>query len=157
MAFCPNCGAQIQDNSAFCGSCGKSANAAAPSTGYAAAAPTPAPAANSGMADNVAGLLAYLFIPAIIFLVLEPYKKSRFVRFHSFQCLFFAIAWFVLWFLLMIVATMPFVGTALFFLYPLISLAGLALGIFLMVKAYQGQIFKLPVIGDLAEKQANAV
>jgi uncharacterized membrane protein len=45
----------------------------------------------------------------------------------------------------------------MFFLYPIISLAGLALGIFLMIKAYQGQIFKLPMIGDLAEKQANAI
>lgn len=151
MAFCPNCGAQIQDNSTFCGSCGKSVNAAAP-TGYAAAQ---TPVANGGMADNVAGLLAYLFIPAIIFLLVEPYKKSRFVRFHSFQCLFFAIAWFVLWFLLTIVTSV--VGVFMFFLYPIISLAGLALGIFLMIKAYQGQIFKLPMIGDLAEKQANAV
>lgn len=157
MAFCPNCGAQIQDNSAFCRSCGKSANAATPATGYAAAAPAQAPAANSGMADNVAGLLAYLFIPAIIFLVVEPYKKSRFVRFHSFQCLFFAIAWFVLWFLLTIVAMVPFVGSVMFFLFPLIGLAGTVLGIILMIKAYQGQLFKLPVIGDLAEKQANAV
>lgn len=151
MAFCPNCGAQIQDNSTFCGSCGKSVKAAAP-TGYAAAQ---TPVANGGMADNVAGLLAYLFIPAIIFLLVEPYKKSRFVRFHSFQCLFFAIAWFVLWFLLTIVTSV--VGVFMFFLYPIISLAGLALGIFLMIKAYQGQIFKLPMIGDLAEKQANAV
>jgi len=49
------------------------------------------------MTDNVAGALAYVtFIPAIVFLVLEPYSKNRFIRFHSFQCLFFCGALFAL-------------------------------------------------------------
>ena len=50
------------------------------------------------MADNVVGMLAYFtFIPALIFIVIEPYNKNRFVRFHSFQSLFFHLAWFVIW------------------------------------------------------------
>jgi uncharacterized membrane protein len=161
MAFCPNCGAQIQGNAAFCASCGKSTAVAATPGGAAAGtapapATSPAPAANTGMADNVAGLLAYLLIPAILFLVIEPYNKNKFVRFHSFQCLFFAAAWFVLWIALTVVAMVPVVGTMLIFLYPIVGLAGLVLVVFLMVKAYQGQLFKLPAIGDMAEKQANA-
>lgn len=155
MAFCPNCGAQIQGNAAFCASCGKSTGVAA-APGGAAAGAAPAPATNTGMADNLAGLLAYLLIPAVLFLVIEPYNKNRFVRFHSFQCLFFAAAWFVLWIALTVVAMVPVVGTMLMILYPIVGLAGLVLVVFLMVKAYQGQLFKLPVIGDMAEKQANA-
>ena len=43
-----------------------------------------------GLEDNVAGMLAYItIIPAIIFLVVEPFNKRRFVRFHSFQSIFF--------------------------------------------------------------------
>ena len=78
MAFCSECGTQVADGVQFCTSCGKPMGARA-----AAAAPASAAAAG-GLADNVAGLLAYLtIIPAIIFLVIEPFNKNRFVRFHE--------------------------------------------------------------------------
>jgi uncharacterized membrane protein len=103
------------------------------------------------MADNVAGMLAYVtFIPAIIFLLIAPYNRSSFVRFHSFQCIFFSVALFVIH---LVLGFIPVLGWALSLL---VSLAALVLWIMLLVKAYQGQRFKLPVIGDLAEKQAAA-
>jgi uncharacterized membrane protein len=103
-------------------------------------------------------LLAYLLIPAIAFLVIEPYNKRRFIRFHSFQCIFLAVALFVLGIAMSILWHIPFLGwLVLFLLWPLISLAELILWLFLMYKAYQGQMFKLPVIGDMAEKQADAM
>ena len=143
MAFCPNCGTQIAEGAA----CPKCAGAAA-SAGAAA----------GGLTDNMAGALAYVtIIPAIVFLVLEPYNKKRFIRFHSFQCIFFAIAWTVLWIALAFIGHIPFLGWATLLLWPLISLAGLVIWIILVLKAYQGQTFKLPVIGDMAEKQANTV
>jgi uncharacterized membrane protein len=114
--------------------------------------------AGAGLTDNMAGALAYVtIIPAIVFLVLEPYNKKRFIRFHSFQCIFFAVAWTVLWIALAFIGHIPFLGWATLLLWPLISLAGLVIWIILVLKAYQGQMFKLPVIGDMAEKQANAV
>jgi uncharacterized membrane protein len=110
------------------------------------------------MADNVAGMLAYItIIPAIVFLVVEPYNKSRFVRFHSFQCIFFAVAWTALWIALSIFAHIPILGWLSILIWPLIGLAGFIIWIILLVKANQGQMFKLPFIGDLAEKQANAM
>ena len=110
------------------------------------------------MADNVAGMLAYVtIIPAIIFLVIEPYNKSRFVRFHAFQCLFFAIAWTVLWIALSIVAHIPILGWLTILIWPLVGLAGLVIWVILLLKANGGQMYKLPVIGDMAEKQANAM
>ena len=67
----------------------------------------------AGLADNVAGALAYVtIIPAIVFLVLEPFNKKRFVRFHAFQCIFFAIAWIVLWIGLSFIGHIPFLGWA---------------------------------------------
>ena len=76
MAFCNICGAQIADGTTTCAACSSRAPAAPRGQ-------------RSGMADNVAGMMAYItIIPAIIFLVTEPYNKNRFVRFHSFQNLF---------------------------------------------------------------------
>lgn len=110
------------------------------------------------MTDNVAGMLAYVtLIPAIIFLVMAPYNKNRFIRFHSFQCIFFAIAWTVLWVALNIVAQIPVFGWLTIIIWPLVGLAGLVIWIVLVLKAYQGQRWKLPVLGDIAEKQANAI
>lgn len=133
----------MADGATVCPGCGKAAATAA-----TAAAPA------SGLQDNVAGLLAYLFIPAIIFLVLEPYNRNKFIRFHSFQSLFFTAAMIALNFVLAIIAMIPFLGFVTLFLWPLIYLASFILWIVLMVKAYGGQKFKVPVIGDLAEKQA---
>jgi uncharacterized membrane protein len=118
---------------------------------------TTAPAA--GLTDNVAGMLAYVtIIPAIVFLLLEPYNKRRFIRFHAFQCIFLCIALIVVSVALQILLHIPFIGWAVAILvWPLIGLAELILWIFLLVKAYQGQMFKLPVVGDMAEKQANTV
>jgi len=110
------------------------------------------------MADNVAGMLAYItIIPAIIFLVVEPYNKSRFIRFHSFQCLFFAAALFILHVGLSIFTFVPFMALITLPLHLLVSLGGFIIWIVLLLKANQGQMYKLPVIGDLAEKQANAM
>jgi len=155
MAFCVHCGNQIADNVTFCPTCGKAA-------GQPAAAPQPAPAASTGMEENIAGMLAYFtIIPAIIFLLIEPYNRNRFVRFHSFQCIFAAVALIVIDVALSIVSSilhfLPVIGWFLTgLLWPIWGLAQLALWLLLVIKAYQHQIFKLPVIGDMAEKQAGA-
>jgi len=146
MAFCNMCGAQIADGTTTCAAC--------------AARVPPAPVAAvpaQGMADNVAGMLAYItIIPAIVFLVMEPYNRNRFIRFHSFQCLFFAAALLALHIGLSIFTIVPFLALITFPLHLLVSLGGFVLWIVLLLKANQGQMWKLPVIGDLAEKQANA-
>ncbi len=147
MAFCPKCGAQIADG-ATCVKCA----GGAPGT-----VPVAQVATGGGLEDNVAGALAYVtIIPAIVFLVLEPYNRKRFIRFHSFQCIFFALAWTVLWIGLSIIAHIPFLGWMTIIVWPLISLVGFVIWLILVLKAFQGQMFKLPVIGDLAEKQAGA-
>jgi uncharacterized membrane protein len=150
MAFCTACGAPIPDGASSCPACHRGANQAAAST-------APAQGSTGGLADNVAGLLAYVtIIPAIIFLVVEPFNKNRFIRFHSFQSIFFVVAWTVVSIGLGIVAQIPVLGWATLLVWPLVGLGGLIIWIVLLLKAFQGQMFKLPIIGDLAEKQANA-
>lgn len=143
MAFCNMCGAPIADGATTC----------AAHSGRAAAMPG---GATSGLADNVAGMLAYFtIIPAILFLVLEPYNRSRFVRFHAWQCIFFNLAWWVLWIGLRIVVHIPLLGFLTLLVWPLVGLGGFIVWIIMVMKANQNQMFKLPVIGDLAEKQAG--
>ncbi len=113
--------------------------------------PPAAPAATTGLADNVAGALAYVtIIPAIIFLVMEPYNKRPFVRFNAFQCLAIAVCGFVLSF---VCAVIPFLGW--FILMPLLMLTMFVTVILCIVKAYGGVKFKLPLLGDFVENLAS--
>lgn len=144
MAFCNMCGAQIADGTTTCPACSSRASAAPVSAG--------------GLTDNVAGMLAYVtIIPAIIFLVMEPYNKNRFVRFHSFQSIFFCVALIILQIGLSIMTTVPFMALITIPLHLVIGIGAFVLWIILLLKANQGQMYKLPVIGDMSEKQANAI
>ncbi|HEU5404024.1 MAG TPA: zinc-ribbon domain-containing protein [Terriglobales bacterium] len=145
MAFCSSCGAEVAGNAAFCPRCGKPTAAA--SAGPAAPAPAAAPAA--GLQDNVAGLLCYFLIPAIIFLVMEPYNRNKFIRFHAFQSIIYEIVWIVV---AAVVGMLPIINLLLL---PVASLAFFIGWIICLIKAFQGQMFKLPVIGEIAEKQAG--
>lgn len=174
MAFCANCGATVS-GAGFCGSCGRPLAAAAPPAQMAsaphaagmAAAPTmqtvPAGgAAASGLTPNVAGALSYLlgFITGIIFLVLEPYKRDPFVRFHAMQSILlsagyivFHIAWGML---VSAVATVG--GFLVLVLVPIgfvISLCLFSFWLFLMYQAYKGNQFRIPFIGAIAAKQVG--
>jgi uncharacterized membrane protein len=135
-----------------------------PPSGYVAAPPPPpgyaqAPA-SSGLSDTAAGALAYVtIIPAIIFLVMEPYNRKPFVKFHSFQCLGLAVGWIVVWIALAILSVIlhfiPFLGFFMIFIYPLVGLCFLILWLLCILKASQGGAFKLPVIGGFAAKQSG--
>lgn len=147
--FCSSCGMQLPDNANHCTGCGKPAQSAG---GGAAGAPTQSGA--GGLTDNVAGLLAYVtIIPAIIFLVIEPYNRNRFIRFHAFQSIFFFVAVIIVSVVMPFIAVIPFFGVLL---WALVCLAELILWLLLLFKAYSGEMWKLPVVGDIAEKQANA-
>jgi uncharacterized membrane protein len=150
MAFCSACGGQIPAGATVCPACSQSA-ASAP------AAPAVAQATAGGLGDNVAGMLAYVtIIPAIIFLVMEPYNRNKFIRFHSFQSIFFGVAVVAIHIALSVLAVIPLFIFLTLPLHLLVSLGALVIWIILLMKANQGQMYKLPFIGDLAEKQANA-
>jgi uncharacterized membrane protein len=130
----------VPDGATNCPNCGL-AQATAP------AAPAGSP--QLGMEPNIAGALAYIWIVAIIWLVLEPYNKNRFIRFHAFQALAFTVVWFVMWWVL---AFLPLLNLLLI---PVAWLGGFVLWVFLVYKAYSNEYFKLPVIGDWALTQAG--
>ncbi len=103
-----------------------------------------------GMDENIEAALSYLlgFITGILFFVLE--KDSKFVKYHAMQSIAFFIALFVINIVLGIILSISIVGLMLF---PLIYLIEVILWIYLMYQAYKGEKFKLPVVGDFAEKQ----
>jgi uncharacterized membrane protein len=106
---------------------------------------------DTGLQQNVAGLLCYLlgWITGIIFLILE--KDNRFVRFHAVQSI---IVFGVYTVISIILNWIPVVG---WILNTILGIAAFIFWIVLMVKAYQGKMYKMPVAGDIAEKQAQAV
>ena len=103
---------------------------------------------STGLQPNAAGLLSYLagFITGVIFYVIE--KDNKFVRFHAMQSIIVFGFLFILGLALPII---PFIG---WFLAPILWIGELILWIVLMVKAYQGEFFKLPIAGDIAEKNS---
>lgn len=107
----------------------------------------------AGLPDNIAGMLAYLFLPAILFLFVRPFNRNRFIRFHSMQCLLTAGVFLVLHLAFFVVA--KFLPLLVFPLVGLLLLAEFMLWLLLLVKAFQGSMFKLPIIGELAEEWAG--
>jgi len=115
------------------------------------------------MADNLASMLCYVLglITGIIFLVLEPYSKNRTVRFHAFQSIFLnvaiiaidIVAGIVFRILLEILGFFAFLGIIF---WPIFGLGCLCLWLFLLFSTYQGKTIVLPIIGPLAQKQAQS-
>jgi uncharacterized membrane protein len=139
----------MPDQTAICPNCGYIKQAASRARGTVGVFP-----------ENIAGALAYItVIPPIIFLLIDPYRKNRFVRFHSLQCLLFWLAMFVIAAVLRlaepVVFLIPNFGYLSFLLMAMLSaLAAFVIWLVLVVKALQGEALKMPVVGDLAERQA---
>ena len=128
-----------------------------PQAGYP---PVAGATTTTGLSENSAAALAYVtIIPAIIFLVLEPYNKMPLVRFHSMQCLLLAGVSFVLQVGLTIVAIflhfIPLIGILFSLLHLAVFLCIAVAWLMAIIKASKGEWFKLPVIGDYALKMAR--
>ena len=146
MAYCKSCGTEIVGNAEFCAKCGTRNNA--PVAGKNKT--------SMGLDENVAGALCYAlgFITGIIFFVME--KDNKFVKFHAVQSIatflpLMAIGW--------IISSSLMWSYSMFWLIGIVSsllaLVELILWLVLMMKAYQGEKFKLPIVGDIAEKQSE--
>ena len=173
MANCTKCGAAIADDSAFCGACGQPRAQTGAAAG-GSATPAPAVAVGSGASSsgvstgtgltmNLAAALSYALglITGILFLVLEPYKNNKFVRFHAMQsvifsavCIVFAIVWSILVGILVSIAGFWVLTVDV----PLRLLIGLGIFVFwlyLMFQAYSNREYRIPWIGDIAAKQVH--
>ena len=109
---------------------------------------------STGIQPNVAGLLSYLlgWVTGLIFFLME--KDNKFVRFHAMQSMIVFGGLTVLNIALSMIFSMLGIYFGLLFIFRLVGLAVLVLWIVCMIKAYQGEKFKLPVVGDIAEQSA---
>jgi len=144
MAFCKACGQNI-GTANFCPNCGANQSAVpAPSSPPSAAPPASSPTA--GLEENVAGLLCYAlgWVTGIVFLLID---KRSFVKFHAAQSIVVFGGLHIIHFALRFMRGFMFS----FGLQTLIGLAGLVLWILLMVKAFQHEMFRLPIAADIAD------
>lgn len=155
MPHCTKCGAAVADGIAFCGSCGAPIGAASGGGAGAAAAPA---AQTQGLAENAAGALCYAlgWITGLIFFFID---KRPYVRFHAAQ----SIVVFGGLHILEIACGMFFGFSMLGFggglvgfglgtlIYMVLSIGTLILWILLMIKAYQGQKFRVPIAANIAD------
>jgi uncharacterized membrane protein len=137
----------MPDISEFCPGCGRPVGASA------------APAADSH--EALLAALAYVAVaPAILFLAVPALRHSRFVRFHSWQSIFFAaaaaVAALVMKLLFGVFSILPAIGLLLAWLcVGVVFIGTVVIWVLLTVKAVQGQSYELPVIGSMAAQLAD--
>ncbi len=111
--------------------------------------PPTVPAQEEAMSPNVIGGLAYItIIPAIIFLAMAPYNRDPFVRFHAWQSLIFGVLCLIV---NIVLGVIPILGWIVLVFF---SLGALVIWLIAMFKAFQGEKWKIPFIGNYAEQQA---
>jgi uncharacterized membrane protein len=158
--FCSKCGAENPEGAKFCSKCGAELGAPAK---LSEAVAKPEAESSTGLSANVAGLLCYVggvippiplgWISGLVFLTIE--KKSTFVKFHAWQAIMVFGALAVLNLIFFPLHFIPFIGLGFWILSVIVMVASIVLAIILMLQAYQGKMWKLPLVGDWAEKQAS--
>ena len=145
--ICSNCDAPMPDISAFCPACGSSVAAEK----FSASDPR----------ERVLGTLAYIgLLPALVFLAVPAVRRNSFIRFHSWEAVFFSgssiLLGLALRLLFVLFSLLPIVGFLLAWLSLGIGALGIVtLWVVLAVKAAQGQRYELPLIGPLAAEFAS--
>jgi uncharacterized membrane protein len=113
---------------------------------------------HGGISDNAAGVISYFtFIPAILFLLLPPYKNSNSVRFHAWQSVLMWMLAFVVYIILGAVALLTLMMSMSFLGYAvrLLSLLWLAVWVACVIRALNGKRLKVPILSGVAEKLAE--
>ncbi|MCR4440759.1 MAG: zinc-ribbon domain-containing protein [Peptococcaceae bacterium] len=141
--YCPKCGRGLEDTAKFCPNCG---TPAAPGASQAASAST-------GLPENLAGLFCYIlgWLTGLVFFLID---RRSFVRFHAMQSI---ITFGCVTILNILISALSVIGFWSLFhlLNNIIMLIAMVAWVLCMLKAYQGQRYKLPFFGDLAERYAG--
>ena len=148
MPYCVQCGNQVGTGDAFCARCG----AAQPPP------PNPVTDALSGMSPRTASLLCYIpvlgWIAAIVVLASTRFRNNMNVRFNAFQGLYLFVAWLIVDWVIGPLTLIPAPGPH-HLVANLLKVAIFGAWIFMIVKVSHDQVYKLPILGDLAEKSVS--
>lgn len=168
MAFCTGCGAQVAEGTGFCPKCGRPMSVAPPA-GHPQPAAQPAlgsqnqaASGGTGLDENIASALCYLvgWVTGIIFLIVD---KRPTVRFHAAQSIVVFGGLSIIYYIILSMFAMSIaVGTFGVWsfgltIFWLVRLVFFVLWILLMVKAYQRQMFRVPIAANLADTLVGKV
>lgn len=118
--------------------------------------------AGTGIAPNMAGALSYFLgaLTGVLFLIID--KDRPFVRFHAMQSIVLSVAWVGLWIvfsvLSMILGAVPVLGWLIGLLISIaLGIGGFVLWLYLMYRAYSGDEWEMPMVGEYARRFAAEV
>lgn len=164
MPFCVQCGTQVRDTDRFCGKCG-TPQPAAPAGAWTSAGPSASTGARAAfdplasLNSRNASLLCYIpmvgWVASIVILASNRFRHDAEVRFNAFQGLYLFVAWLIVDWVVTPFLVLPFHGWDYgprHFLPSLLKAAMFAVWIFMIVKVSQGQTYRLPVVGELADR-----
>ena len=150
MPFCCQCGQKVGSSDVYCAVCGARQPASAPSPDYL-----------HGVSPRTASLLCYIpilgWIVAIVVLASAKFRHDTRVRFHAFQGLYLFVTWLIVdWVVGPMFAFPHMFGVQIYRIFPvLLKAAVFGAWIFMIIKTAQDEMFKLPILGDLAEKSVS--
>jgi len=154
MPFCTQCGTAVGDADRYCGKCGAPQALAGTSASSGGSTPNPL----TGMSSRTASLLCYIplvgWIAAIIVLASTRFRSDHDVRFNAFQGLYLFVVWLIVDWVVSPVFFIP--GFAFHSVFPnLLKLVVFIVWIIMIIKVSQGELYRLPIVGELAERSVS--
>ena len=150
MPFCCQCGQSVGSSDVYCAVCGtRQPFSAAPAADYM-----------HGISPRTASLLCYIpivgWIVAIVVLASARFREDTRVRFHAFQGLYLFVTWLLVDWVLSPMFHVTFWGPPFHNFFPgLLKVVIFGAWIFMIIKTSHDETYKLPILGDLAEKSVS--
>ena len=150
MPFCCQCGRAVSNKDVYCAVCGARQPNSTPATDYL-----------GGISSRTASLLCYIpivgWVVAIVVLASARFRNDASARFNAFQGLYLFVAWLIVdWVLSPIFHFSSYGGPPFHRIFPgLMQVAILCAWIFMIIKTAHGEVYKLPILGELAEKSVS--
>jgi uncharacterized membrane protein len=148
MPYCCQCGKTVGDRDVYCAACGKRQPAPKSATDYL-----------TGITPRTASLLCYVpivgWVVAIVVLASVRFRNDTRVRFNAFQGLYLFVAWLIVDWVLSPLFHFPYPGAHMRIFPALMHVALLCAWIFMIVKTAHDEVYKLPILGELAEKSVS--
>jgi uncharacterized membrane protein len=150
MPYCCQCGQVVGNQDVFCANCGNRQPEAKPATDYL-----------QGISSRTASLLCYIpivgWVVSIVVLASVRFRGDAKVRFHAFQGLYLFVAWLIVDWVLGPLLSFPHYGGPPFYkiIEVMIKVAVFGAWVFMIIKTAQDEMYKLPILGELAEKSVS--
>ena len=148
MPFCCQCGQAVGNHDVFCAGCGNRQPDAKPVTDYL-----------HGVTPRTASLLCYIpiigWVVSIVVLASVRFREDAKVRFHAFQGLYLFVAWLIVDWVLSPLLSFPHEWGPQRIIPALLKVAVFGAWVFMIIKTAQDEMYKLPILGELAEKSVS--